>query len=62
VTHGPVPGLRPGSIPVATGEIDRALNDLAAALPGLPLAKHHDRLAGVQGLLQRALDEARADR
>lgn len=47
---------------VSAADIDHAVTGLTAALPGLPVAEHHDRLAAVQELLQRALDEARAPR
>lgn len=61
MTHTPVPGPpAPGSIPVS--DVERAVTDLAEALPGLPLAEHHDRLAGLQELLQHTLDEVHTGR
>lgn len=59
----PVPS-RPTLTPAAglASELDRAVADVAAALPELPLAEHHDGLAAIHELLQRALDEVRADR
>ena len=63
MTLPPVPGPPPPGADAGTvTEPDRAVAELAAALPSLPLAEHHDRLTAVQELLQRTLDEVRADR